>query len=660
MYRFYSWLFGLLFCAQVASGTTVQIGNGTLINQCLPVEPLLNYSYSQSIYTSAEIGFSGNITSLGFQYRIAGTTFLSATNQFSIYLGTSSRQSFGAIDDWIPVDSLLLVFQGSLQSEWFSSSLPGEGWLTIPFNSVYFYTGNGNLIIAVDENQPGGSSMGDDFLCAADALPRSLEIHSQTVNPNPASPPSGYPGNPLSVRPNLRLEIQPVLYAPHTPIPAHNATGVGLTPLLTWQSDADSWDVYFAEANQPLQLAAQNLTSRTFSPAQSLSLLTVYIWKVVAHHEGNTYDGTVWTFTTAGETISPPLNLQAEFSGNAVHLSWQTPLQGSIVSYNIYRNLQNIANSQTTQFTDTALTAGMTYVYLVRAVNYLNQLSPPSNQVTVTIPGPGNIWQMDFDSAPDFATTLDGWILQDLDNSYTWGWSQTDFPQEGNHLSWIVFNPSQTNPPLTEVLPHNGQKMLLSISGMTPPNNDWLISPRLLIGTGAELSFWARSYTSDYGLERLRFLISVTDSAITSFNALSSEPWLAVPDAWTHYTFDLTSYSGQHVYFAWNCISWDAFALCLDDIALLNNNALPEEHASVVPDVVICPNPARDEFNIVSKANQPFDLSIYNLKGQRLLREEQITGYEWSKANSPGLKPGVYLIRTSFPNRTSTHKLLIY
>jgi len=641
------------------SAVIVQIGTGTLLNQCLPVEPLMNYSYSQSIYTPDEVNFPGIITGVGFQYRITSSIFLPYTNQFSIYLGTVYRDRFHSNTDWVPLDSLQLVFQGALQADWFYPAITGQGWLTIPFDTPYFYYGTDNLIIAVDENMPGSSNTGDDFYCTASTLPQSIELHSMTVNPDPNAPPTAYPGNPLSIRPNVQLTFSSCDYTPYQPLPVNAASDVSLTPTLSWQSDAWTWDVWFAPLNQTLQPVTENLDSLNWTVPNPLSLYTEYQWKVIAHYMLMDYEGPVWTFRTEGETLSAPQNLTAMTIGMDVRLQWQAPLQGSIQSYKIYRNQQLIEDCQQTEFLDTGALPNQTYWYYVEAVNYLNQVSPPSNSVSVSMPGALPVWQMNFENETDFSTFINGWTMYDLDNSNTWQFSNVTFPHEGNPLSWIVFNPSQTTPPITSVLPHNGQKMLLCIDSTNPPNNDWLISPRLTIQNGYELSFWIRSWTADYGLERLRFLISTSDTLITSFQPLSTEPWLAVPAAWTQVVYDLSAYAGQQIYLAWHCVSWDAFALCLDDVFITQTVNNQDENTPPVPEFKIYPNPASESFHIESQDKTTFDFAIYNLKGQRIHSVMQTTGYTWQKGNGFNLKSGLYFIKIVSGSKTFTRKLVV-
>lgn len=88
---------------------------------------------------------------------------------------------------------------------------------------------------------------------------------------------------------------------------------------------------------------------------------------------------------------------------------------------------------------------------------------------------------------------------------------------------------------------------------------DWMISPEL-DGSAQTISFWAKSYSSDYA-ETFKMLYSTTDKNIESFTEVAE-----VKDAsseWTMYTFDVPAGAK---YFAIKNVSYDAFMLFVDDV----------------------------------------------------------------------------------------------
>lgn len=97
----------------------------------------------------------------------------------------------------------------------------------------------------------------------------------------------------------------PVPDAPNTPSPSNGASGVSLTPALTWVANgATTYDVYFGTAsNPPLLVSAQS--GATYGPS-TLANSMVYYWKIVARNATGTTTGPIWSFTTLAATPPPP------------------------------------------------------------------------------------------------------------------------------------------------------------------------------------------------------------------------------------------------------------------------------------------------------------------------------------------------------------------
>ncbi|UCG04227.1 MAG: fibronectin type III domain-containing protein [Candidatus Heimdallarchaeota archaeon] len=97
------------------------------------------------------------------------------------------------------------------------------------------------------------------------------------------------------------------------------------------------------------------------------------------------------TTDTSDRVPSPPRNLQAVAGDNQVHLSWEAPSDNGsadIIEYRVYRSTSpshytflTITNSP--EFIDTTVSNGLTYYYLVTAVNLAGE-SDLSATVTVT------------------------------------------------------------------------------------------------------------------------------------------------------------------------------------------------------------------------------------------------------------------------------------
>ena len=89
-------LFIILFTSY--SFAQVTIGTGNNEAQSTPFDPYWGYTYSQSIYTAAEINASaGNIT--GLQWYYSGPTVGTLTTSLTIYIANTSKSSFASTTD---------------------------------------------------------------------------------------------------------------------------------------------------------------------------------------------------------------------------------------------------------------------------------------------------------------------------------------------------------------------------------------------------------------------------------------------------------------------------------------------------------------------------------------------------------------------------------
>jgi hypothetical protein len=182
-----------------------------------------------------------------------------------------------------------------------------------------------------------------------------------------------------------------------------------------------------------------------------------------------------------------------------------------------------------------------------------------------------------FESYGDFTLDFSPWTQLDRDGGQTWGMTDYEWPNVGYIGSFLIFNPSQTVPPLEDGYTHSGNKMATCWDTVTDsaPNDDWLFSPQLPLGAGARLTFWAKSINDAYGLEEIEVGISTTDTNPSSFTIISGNDFIAVPPEWTEYSYDLSDYAENSVYITIHVVSWDIFAFFLDDFEV-TGVSLPE------------------------------------------------------------------------------------
>ena len=176
-----------------------------------------------------------------------------------------------------------------------------------------------------------------------------------------------------------------------------------------------------------------------------------------------------------------------------------------------------------------------------------------------------------FESYANFSLDFFPWTTHDLDGGETYGFTGYTFPHMYEPMSFIVFNPGFTDPPLSDdpaIQPHEGSKFAACFSSVNPfTNDDWIISPQLSLGTNSSLSMWVKSYTSEYGLEKYKVGVSATGNEPADFQIISgTDPLEAPADNWEKREFDLQDFDNQFVYIGIQCVSSDAFIFMLDDI----------------------------------------------------------------------------------------------
>ena len=168
----------------------------------------------------------------------------------------------------------------------------------------------------------------------------------------------------------------------------------------------------------------------------------------------------------------------------------------------------------------------------------------------------------DFESATpwtytDFSpcTTYDG------DGTSTYYFSNWSFTNQGYTGACIAFQNTGST-----MVAHSGNAFgaMFNPQSSTVAANDWFILPELTIKNGDVLSFWAREITSQYGAETIN--VGVCGSTDGTFASYLAQNVSVSTIEWTEYSYDLSSYAGQTIKLAINCVSLDIFGVMIDDI----------------------------------------------------------------------------------------------
>ena len=381
--------------------------------------------------------------------------------------------------------------------------------LVVTLDYPFKYTG-GNLMIGFDETTNGGYT--HTYWYGVVATGASMGGYGTSINQQNFLPKTTFeytPGEPITCPKPKNLAASNVT--------KHTAT-------LTWTKGGEEtqWTVEYSKNSDFTGATTKTVSGNPTVELTGLDAETVYYARVKANCSES--DASDWTDAISFETeiaCVAPTNLAiSDVEPFAATVSWE----GLADNYNLrYRT--------------------------AKGFNYGFETAEP--------------WAVD-DFAP--CTTYD------VDGLPTYGIDGYSLPNANYVGSVIAFSDNN------EWEAHSGNTMGAFMdaipdddAGITA-NDDYFITPELAIASGDHFIFWARSVTSNYGLERMKVGIYGGNGTISTYLAGSATEYVEVPVVWTKYDYDLSAYNGQTIQLAINCVSEDAFALLFDDLFVGNLN----------------------------------------------------------------------------------------
>ena len=179
----------------------VTIGSGTSTNAYLPTYSYFKYSFTEQIYTAAEIGESGVITAVSFKV----SNSKSATRKVDLYLKSTTMTTFPSKTGWEPLPSSAKVYSGNV-------TFDASGWTTITLTTPFVYDGTSNLVVGMDDNTGSyvsSSSNCPKFYVYSTGENRALRIYGDNNNYNPAAP-STYSGSYIKSNDQIMFTMDPI------------------------------------------------------------------------------------------------------------------------------------------------------------------------------------------------------------------------------------------------------------------------------------------------------------------------------------------------------------------------------------------------------------------------------------------------------------------
>ena len=292
---------------------------------------------------------------------------------------------------------------------------------------------------------------------------------------------------------------------------------------------------------------------------------------------------------------------------------------------------------------------------------------------SVAINAQTTIFEDSFETYTNFLITGFGnWQTLDLDLQPTYSVGGTPAPNwtnVGTPQAYIIFNPtaagvtnSSTGAELRNFDPKTGSKYAAawasvpSTSGGPTANEDWLISPSITLGsTGNSLTFWVKSLSSSYGLEKYKVGIYTGSGAPTSssnFTIISGATALSAPyGTWEQKTYSLDAYAGQSIKIGIQCVSSDNYMFMVDDFKVTTTGTLGTNEVSTKSNLSISPNPTSDYLNI--KGEKIEKIEIFDLSGKKV--QAKVDG---NRVDVRNLSSGSYLINIETKDGKRTEKFI--
>ena len=158
----------------VATGS--ESSSGT--SEEMPVNNYWNYSLSETIIDSAELGGPMDIQYISYYYAYSSAS--TAKTNCTIYFKPTTRTTFGSTSDIEDLGTTAVrVYTGALNCS--------QGWNVFPLDTTYHYDGSGNLLVIVDDNS--GNYDGDEYAFKTNSCTgnKTIAYYEDSYNPDVTS-----------------------------------------------------------------------------------------------------------------------------------------------------------------------------------------------------------------------------------------------------------------------------------------------------------------------------------------------------------------------------------------------------------------------------------------------------------------------------------------
>ena len=300
----------------VATNACGEVGDGSSTISYIPTYSLYNYSYTQAIYTDAEVGSIDTIHGIWFNSN--GTN--SPTRNIDVYMADVPNASVA--DSYIDIAQFTQVATGY-------SWTVANGWSHIVFDQPFVHQAGNDIVIAVDDNT--GSWQSNGSFVAHTGNGRS--VYSDGTDYDPANPPSG----------DLRASVPDIRFDAtcneSCPAPMLVVDGVGqhdVTLLWTSLGEETSWTVEYKKLTDTAWTSFDANYTTTSCTITGLDGATDYQFRVGANCTDAVSYGTASVVTEcAAYVVTTTQDFVENFETTALPRCWNNESSATGAWYNM-------------------------------------------------------------------------------------------------------------------------------------------------------------------------------------------------------------------------------------------------------------------------------------------------------------------------------------
>ena len=253
------------FVTKCFAGGELEIGGGSSDVLYFPTNCTYNFSYTQQIYLSDEIGDAAPIHSISFEIAALGSSYHATNRNLKIYL-MHTESTTGS--DWLDANNAQLVYSNQ-------HTVLTSGWNTFSFTTPFSYDGNSNLAVIVIDST-GNWGNGTSWKCHSVTMGLSRYVYSDNTHYSTTSTPYGGTISPMrnNVIFGVPCDEEVSCVAPNAHISGQSGTTITVNWAPGYQETA--WQVQYKVADEDDWTTAIESTSEQTYTIENLQPSTQY------------------------------------------------------------------------------------------------------------------------------------------------------------------------------------------------------------------------------------------------------------------------------------------------------------------------------------------------------------------------------------------------